>query len=101
MQELRDRIVQIQNYRISQIADGRKYESQVNKLVSALKRLLKRGIRNLLTPQEQALFDKQQHVGFEELNEAEQRKLRGEIDSMWGQIPAHLQQKARILAGVN
>ena len=28
-------------------------------------------------------------------------KLQGEIDSLFGQIPAHLQEKARGLAGVN
>jgi len=101
VQELRDRIVEIQNYRIAQIADGRKFQSQINKFVFALNQLLRRGARNLLTPQEQALFDKQQHVGFDELSEGEKVKLQGEIDSMWGQIPAHLQEKARRLAGVN
>lgn len=31
----------------------------------------------------------------------EQQKLKQEMDNMWGQIPAHLQEKARKLAGVN
>jgi hypothetical protein len=101
VQELRDRIVQIQNYRTAQIADGRKYQTQINKLAFALNQMLRRGARNLLTPQEQALLDKQQHVEFSEMSEGEKGKLQGEIDSMWGQIPAHLQEKARRLAGVN
>jgi hypothetical protein len=101
VQGLRDRIVEIHNYRVAQIADGRKFQTQVNKLVFALNQLLRRGVRNLLTPQEQALFDRQQHVGFAELSEGEKQKLNSEIDSMWGQIPAHLQQKARTLAGAN
>lgn len=101
MQELRDRIVQIQNYRTAQIADGRKYQTQINKLAFALNQMLRRGARNLLTPQEQALLDKQQHVEFSEMSEGEKGKLKLEIDSMWGQIPAHLQEKARRLAGVN
>ena len=100
MQELRDRIVQIQNYRIAQIADGREYQSQVNKLSAALNRLLNRGTQNLLTPREQALLDKQDHVTYSKLQSAEQEKLKAEIDLMWGQIPAHLQEKAQRMAGL-
>lgn len=58
-------------------------------------------MRTMPTPQEQALLDKQQHYEFSELSQQEQMRLKGELDSMWGQIPAHLQQKARDLAGVN
>jgi hypothetical protein len=100
VQELRDRIVEIQNYRIAQIADGRKYQSQVNKLSGALNRLLRRGTQNLLTPREQALMDKQDHVTYADLKPAEQQKLKAEIDMMWGQIPEHLQEKAQRLAGL-
>jgi hypothetical protein len=57
--------------------------------------------RNILTPQEQQLLDKQQHYSFDELTTGEQQQLKSEIDSMWGQIPAHLHEKARNLAGVN
>ena len=57
--------------------------------------------RTLPTPQEQALLDKQQHYEFSELSQQEQMRLKGELDSMWGQIPAHLQDKAKKLAGVN
>ena len=57
--------------------------------------------RQILTPQEQALLDKQQHVEFSELSAGEQRRLQAEVDSLFGQIPAHLQQKAKDMAGVN
>lgn len=53
------------------------------------------------TPVEQALLDKQQHYEFNELSQQEQMKLQGEVDSLFGQIPVHLQEKARRLAGVN
>ena len=53
------------------------------------------------TPVEQALLDRQQHYDFSELSQTEQVTLQGEIDSLFGQIPAHLQEKARNLAGVN
>lgn len=57
--------------------------------------------RNIPTPQEQALLDRQQHYGFDELSPEEQQKLTQEMGNMWSQIPAHLQEKARKLAGVN
>lgn len=100
MQGLRDQLTAIHNYRVAQIADPRKYQSQVNRLVSALNRLLRRGSRNLLTPQEQALLDKQQHDTFTELSPVEQKRLTTEIDIMWNQIPSHLQDKAQKLAGL-
>lgn len=100
VQELRARIVQIQNFRIAQIYDGKKYQAQVNKLSSALNRLLRRGTTNLLTPREQALIDKQDHVTFSEMPTEERMKLKTEIDVMWEQIPAHLQEKARGMAGL-
>lgn len=55
----------------------------------------------MLTPQEQALLDKQQHFGFSDLSQGEQQKLTHEVENMWGQIPAHLQEKARNLAGIS
>lgn len=100
VEQLRTRITEIQNYRISQIEDGRKYLSQVNKLTSALNRLLKRGARNLLTPQEQALLDKQDHVTFSEMAPVEKQRIQTEVDIMWGQIPEHLQEKAQRMAGL-
>ena len=97
---MRSRITEIQNYRISQIADGRKYQSEVNKLSSALQRLLKRGTHNLLSPQEQALIDKQDHVTFTKMAPVEKQKIQAEVDEMWGQIPEHLQEKAQRMAGL-
>jgi hypothetical protein len=87
---------------VAQIEDGRKYQQQYNKLLNAYRRLVRKGPgQQVLTPQEQALLDKQQHYGYSDLSQPEQQKLKGEIDVMWGQIPAHLQDKARGLAGIS
>lgn len=84
------------------IDDGKKFSAQYNKLLRAYNRLVAAGpTRTMPSPQEQALLDKQQHYDFSELSQQEQVRLKGELDNMWGQIPAHLQQKARDLAGVN
>jgi hypothetical protein len=84
------------------IDDGKKFQAEYNKLLRAYRQLVAAGpARTMPTPQEQALLDRQQHVGFGELSDVEQQRLKGEIDSMWGQIPAHLQEKARGLAGVS
>ena len=97
-----DRINRVHDFRIAQIEDGKKFQSQYNKLLRAYRQLAATGPqRNILTPQEQQLFDKQQHYEFSELSTGEQQQLKGEIDSMWSQIPAHLQEKARNLAGVS
>lgn len=88
--------------RIVRIDDGKKFSAQYQKLLRAYNRLVAAGpARTLPTPQEQALLNKQQHYDFSELSQQEQMRLRGELDSMWGQIPAHLQDKARRLAGVS
>jgi hypothetical protein len=50
-----------------------------------------------MTPKEQATFDAQQHYTFRDLSAREQSKLNTELASMWGQIPTHLQEKARKL----
>lgn len=98
-----ERIQRVHDFRISQIEDGKKFQSAYSKLLRAYKQLVAANVqqRTILTPQEQALLDKQQHYEFGELSSVEQYKLKGEIESMWGQIPAHLQEKARNLAGVN
>lgn len=74
----------------------------MEKLTTIHNRLVKQGVqRQILTPQEQALLDRQQHVDFGELSAGEQRRMKAEIDSMFGQIPAHLQEKARGMAGMS
>jgi len=99
---LLDRINRVHDFRIAQIDDAKKFQSQYNRLLRAYRQLAATGPqRNILTPQEQQLFDKQQHYEFGELSTGEQQQLKSEIDSMWGQIPAHLQEKARSMAGVN
>jgi hypothetical protein len=88
---------------VAQIEDGKKYQQQYNRLLQAYRRLVKQAgtQRSIPTPREQALLDKQQHYGFNELSVDEQRKLSAEMETMWGQIPAHLQDKARGMAGIS
>lgn len=96
------RVNRVHDFRISQIDDGKKFNTQYQRLLRAYRSLVAAGpSRTLPTPQEQALLDKQQHYEFSDLSTSEQQRLNQEIDSMWGQIPAHLQEKARKLAGVN
>jgi hypothetical protein len=100
VQQLRDRINYIHDARVAQIADGRKCQQQVNRMAQALNRLVRSTRRNVLTPQEQALFDKQQHCNYSQLTQVEQTRLKTEVDTMWNQIPRHLQDKAQELAGL-
>jgi hypothetical protein len=96
------RINGVHDARIVRIDDGKKFQTQYNRLLMMYRRLVQAGpTRTMPSPQEQALLDRQQHVGFNEMSVEEQRRLQGEIDSLFGQIPAHLQDKARGLAGVN
>ena len=92
----------VHDFRVAQIEDGKKYQQQYNRLLSAYHQMVRRGPgRQMLTPQEQALLDKQQHFGYGDLAPVEQQKLKEEVDVMWGQIPSHLQDKARNLAGIS
>lgn len=87
---------------MAQIEDGKKFQQQYNRLLGSYKRLVKHVPgRSILTPQEQALLDRQQHFEFSELSPQEQRQLNYEIDGLMGQIPAHLQEKARKMAGIS
>ena len=87
---------------MAQIEDGKKFQQQYNRLLGMYKRMAKQVPgRTILTPQEQALLDRQQHLEFGELSPQEQRQLRHEIDGLMGQIPAHLQEKARKMAGIS
>jgi hypothetical protein len=96
------RVNRVHDTRIAAIDDGKKFQTQYNKLLRAYRQLVAAGPqRSLPTPQEQALLDRQQHVGWGELSAGEQQRLKGEVDSLFGQIPPHLQEKARKLAGVN
>lgn len=98
---LLSRINNIHDFRLTQIADGKKFQQQYNKFVSAYRRLMRHSQRSLLTPQEQTLLDRQQHFAFSEMAQEEQRQIMSEVDGMWSQIPKHLQEKARTLAGIN
>lgn len=70
-------------------------------MASAYRRFMSRGVqRQILTPQEQALLDKQQHDTYSDLPLIDQQRLKTEVDIMWNQIPEHLQDKAQRLAGL-
>lgn len=56
-------------------------------------------MRTPMTPKEKWALEAQGHTKFADLPESEQTQLQSERDSMWGQIPQHLQDKARKLAG--
>jgi len=52
-----------------------------------------------MTYEEQVRLEQQRHVKFNELSAEEQAKLTAERDSLWSQIPQHIQAKSRKLAG--
>jgi hypothetical protein len=56
-------------------------------------------MRTPMTPKEKWALEAQGHSRFSELPVSERSQLESERDSMWSQIPAHLQDKARKLAG--
>jgi hypothetical protein len=58
-----------------------------------------RGARLPMSHAEQFALNEQQHLRFAELPESERLKLEQEQQAMWGQIPEHLQDKAKKLAG--
>lgn len=49
--------------------------------------------RQPLTKEEQEALEAQRHDRFTDLPTEEQRQLKGELVSMWGQIPKHLMPK--------
>jgi hypothetical protein len=51
------------------------------------------------TYEEQVKLESQRHVKFNELSAEEQARLTTERDSLWSQIPSHIQAKSRKLAG--
>lgn len=55
--------------------------------------------RGPMTPAEQQALDAQGHFRLSALPEDEQRQLTAQRDSLWSQIPEHLQEKARRMAG--
>lgn len=56
-------------------------------------------MRAPMTPKEKWALEAQGHTKFTDLPESERTQFEAERDSMWSQIPAHLQDKARKLAG--
>jgi len=55
--------------------------------------------QRFMTYEEQVRLEQQRHVKFNELSAEEQAKLTAELDSLWSQIPQHIQAKSRKLAG--
>ena len=49
--------------------------------------------------EEQVRLEQQRHVRFNQMTAEQQEKFTAERESLWGQIPLHLQKKARKLAG--
>lgn len=56
-------------------------------------------VRTPMTPKEKWALEAQGHTRFSELPDSERSKFEAERSEMWGQIPQHLQDKARKLAG--
>lgn len=51
------------------------------------------------TNEEKIWMAAREHVKFSEMPESEREAFTSQRDSMWSQIPAHLQEKAKKLAG--
>ena len=85
-------------------ADEKGYTKFMNRLKSQ-ERAAKRaegqqGVKHQMrTYEEETWMAAREHVKFNEMSAEEQSKLTAERESLWGQIPAHLQDKARKLAG--
>lgn len=58
-----------------------------------------KSVRTPMTPKEKWALEAQGHTRFNELPVEERSRMESERDSMWSQIPQHLQDKARKLAG--
>ncbi len=55
--------------------------------------------RQHMTYEEQVKLEQQHHVKFNQLSQAEQDAITAERESLWSQIPPHIQAKSRKLAG--
>ena len=49
--------------------------------------------------EEQVRLEQQHHVRFAEMSVEQRERLTAEREALWGQIPLHLQKKARNMAG--
>lgn len=58
-----------------------------------------RGTHVPMTYEEQMKLESQKHVRFNQMSAEQQEKLTAERESLWAQIPAHIQAKSRKLAG--
>lgn len=72
---------------------------QTERQLESARKQVYRGHRGPMTPAEQQALDAQEHVHFNDLAPHEQEKLKGELKTMWDQIPAHIIEKSKKLAG--
>ena len=89
--------------RVSQ-ADDKHYRDYMAKLKQSERVVSKQvekhhGGHLPMSHEEQVRLEQQHHVKFNEMSAEQQSKLLAERESLWGQIPLHLQKKARNMAG--
>jgi len=102
---LTDRIDRIYEFRVSQLTqDG--YLGEMRRLRQAVRMFDSRSGtaqsqgRKFMTPDEQRKWDTEtSHLSFNLLPKAEQERITAERESLWAQIPSHIQAKSRKLAG--
>lgn len=101
-----DRVDHIYEARVAQLDDDG-YKKEMQRLRQA-ERIIeaqrspdrqRRG-RTFMTPDEQRKWDTETtHLRFAEMSPDEQERIASQRTAGWSQIPAHLQQKAKKLAG--
>lgn len=97
----RTRIVEIYNYRIAQATD-KSFRETMSRLRQQAKAAHKPPTERRLqmqTNEEKIWMAAREHVKFSELPDEQRSAFEAERQSMWSQIPAHLQDKAKKLAG--
>lgn len=98
--ELRGRIDRVLEGRLAQAAekDFKRHMGRLQRMERQFRRK-KQGGKPPMTFSEKQALRAQQHGRFAEMSEAEKDALNAERDAMWAQIPVHLQDKAKKLAG--
>lgn len=102
--ERREQLRRIYDHRIAGATtkgfkDAVRHLRQQEQAVDAAERHGQRMNRGPMTPAEQQALDAQGHYRLSALPEDEQQRLIAQRDALWLQIPEHLQDKARKMAG--
>jgi hypothetical protein len=102
--ELEQRITDIYNYRVAQATEDRFKETigrfrRAQRVAQAKEQQETRQGAAPMTEKEIEALQGQQHVKLSALPVEQRTQFETERDAMWSQIPAHLQEKARKLAG--